>query len=778
MAYTNAVFRVDLVNGSDAARTGFTPSAYANNGSGAVRVTYTAHGLITGAVVDITGTTSSVYVGAWKITKIDNDNFDLDTSTYTVNPATKGTVTPRGGSSWTDAWLTLNNGATASRIAAGDTIRVAKTGAPTSIGNATWTLNSNTVTLASAKTITVDNCETAWTSANSANVTRQTGSKEGTYYARVVSPASTTVSTKYAYYTLPSTLDLSAYQDLNLWFIANTSSYNTNTRWSIKLCSDTTGDTVVDSFEIPAIPLTGQWTPMVITKTGGGNLGNSIKSIAIYTGTVTPGNSQNVQFDNIFVSKTNDLNLQSLISKNSAETGGTETWHGIQSIDGTTIKLANDNGTTNQSAQLRGYYGTTETVTTYMRTTFKFAQQSSITSAQTIQKGGSAGNQITFTGGWNTTNDTQDGDTWIDGVNGYGCGILAQFSYLTFERINVCRFYYGYNQQSDTTQYTTRNFSGIAICCNSGYYSMDNQATINILSNNNYNGYTVSNASAFNTINIISKNDYTGGLTNQNSSQFINNLEIYNGFYNSLNLSNAGGEIYINNLTIKYPGAAVLISNATINNLIIENNSSSISMSFVNTTVNKLTASNNTYLGAGLNFRVKQLNSSNLIGTSTQSGIFPRAQPSVFLGNVNNVATDHRAYWSYGNVLSQTTTRHTASGVAWQLNITNTGQNSNYPVYYPIARVACNANTAVTVKAWVKKSHATDIAAQIAIKAYEIAGVNAEVSTTKASDTNWEELTITFTPTVAGVAEINLKAWWVANAASQSVYVDDITVSQ
>lgn len=52
----------------------------------------------------------------------------------------------KDGSSWANAWKTITSGATAARIAPGDTIRIAKSPDPTSIGNATWTNLSKTVT--------------------------------------------------------------------------------------------------------------------------------------------------------------------------------------------------------------------------------------------------------------------------------------------------------------------------------------------------------------------------------------------------------------------------------------------------------------------------------------------------------------------------------------------------------------------------------------------------------------------------------------------------------
>jgi len=77
MAYTNAIFYINLVSGSDTARTALT-SCTASNPSGSVtRINKTGHGLVTGAVVDLTLFTAWLN-DAWKITVVDANNFDLD----------------------------------------------------------------------------------------------------------------------------------------------------------------------------------------------------------------------------------------------------------------------------------------------------------------------------------------------------------------------------------------------------------------------------------------------------------------------------------------------------------------------------------------------------------------------------------------------------------------------------------------------------------------------------------------------------------------------------
>jgi len=156
---------------------------------------------------------------------------------------------------------------------------------------------------------------------------------------------------------------------------------------------------------------------VTLAREGSGNLGNAIKSIAVYTDSTAPTASSYIFIDDFIACTTNGLNLQSLISKNSNEQGGTEGWYCIKNINGTTILLDND---TNSKANAgRGYYGTTETVTTYKRETIKTAMAgSSSTAIQEVKDSGTSGSKIEFQGGFNTSNNNQEGETFFDGLNG------------------------------------------------------------------------------------------------------------------------------------------------------------------------------------------------------------------------------------------------------------------------------------------------------------------------------------------------------------------------
>jgi len=645
------------------------------------------------------------------------------------------------------AWKTITSGATAARIAPGDIIRIAKSPIPTSIGNATWTNLSKTVTLASAQTLTVDNCETKWNENGSGDCTCSavavaTDAKQGSYCMKFLMDAAVQTGIMQAFYKISdSGIDFSAYQKLSFW-IKNEEAIADGESWYICLCSDVAGATVVDTFKVPAIPSTAQWLPLTLTKEGGGNLGAAIKSVAVWTGTTAPTASKYIYLDNIIACTTSGLNLQSLISKTTTEQGGTEGWYGIQSIDGVTILL--DNNTATKANSGRGYYtsGTSpETVPTYKRETTKTALAATAsTSVQATQEEGNYGLNTEYQGGYNTATNEQTGETFFDGLNGFGNGIYNSLNYQTINRINTIRYNNGLYIIS-FQNYINNLFS---FNCNSGIYVSSNSSTYEniICCNNIYNiilGAIESTNNLFNTVISRNSTNHSVFFYSLFSYNIINNLTVNN----NITGINFGADInspknnLIKNLISDANVTAITLSNRGTNNDVIKASFTEASPVYINLGVINNRLSINSYNGGGVYCAL-----------------------------------------NYGLIVSQSTTRHTASGVAWQMSPTNVVRNAGYPLELSIAKIAVAASSEVTVKAWCKLSHASDIGAKLICKGGQISGVATDVTDTKTADTDWEELSISFTPTEAGVVEIVAQAYWLANAASQSVYFDDLTVTQ
>jgi len=657
-------------------------------------------------------------------------------TTWYIDPANGNNA--NSGVSWALAWVAINGATAAKGVVAGDTIKIAKSPAPYSIGNATWNQYSKTVTLALGQTLNVELCETGWAVDNGSTVAHDpvaTDAKEGSYCVKITAPASPAVSTLYAHKTISST-DFSSKQKLSFW-IKNEAAILAN-HWNLCLCSNNAGTTVVDTIAIPAIPSTGQWVCLTIARNGGGNLGAAIQSVALYSGSVAPTASKYVRLDCIIACTTSGLNLQSLISKNSAEQGGTEPWYGIQSINGTTILLDND---VNCKANAgRGYDGATETVATYARETFKTSLASATSTViQQTSVAGTAGNLVAFEGGYDTSTGLQTGETFFDGSNGFGYGIYVANYFNSLNHIHTYRYYYGfYNMYPGGAINNTASCNNTYCGVHDANPTSNSNLTFWALNNNGSYGYNFPNSCN------------RGRLTIYNAS---NNLSY--GIY-------VDRCIELNNPVLK-----------TLNN----GTAGIYSTYSTNFFIGTYTSANNGSYSISCNKKVMIYIDNANIGESTVCNFgnawFVNAQ--VAINKWGGSATDKRIYCDDGRIYNENSIRHTASGFAWKLSPTSSIRNSFYPLYLKVAEIAVAANAQVTVSAWLRRSN-TGLTASLVCRGGQIAGVASDVITsmTAAADT-WEQISINFTPTEAGVVEIEVQCY---GGTTYSAYVDDLSVSQ
>jgi hypothetical protein len=800
MTYSSATFYVDIENGSDSARTALTSVAVANNGSGAVRCTKTAHGLVTGAVVDNT----TNYTGAWIVTRIDANNFDLVGSTFSTSTAL--TATPRGGSSKADAWKTYTTGASAARIAAGDTIRVMASLDPTSIGNATWTQYSKTVTLAGALTANISDCESAWTATTNVTVTADTTAfKENTKSMKAVIAGAFTTG-KVAYFAT-GTLDLSGYQQVSLWFL---NSITTSTgALSLRLCSDTTGDVTVNTIALPARPDTASWGAFTVDLAG--NLGSAIASVALYADT-DPG-ALTVQLDNIIACKASasadSLTLTSLIGKVwnlpwaasttyaassirrptqtsrngfcyqvTAGGGGAsgsseptwpigigatvtdgaltwtcldieETWLPIQSINGTTVKL--DNGVSTLGNAGRGYHGSTETVASYKREPLPFPMMSNNNTGSTgyflTRSGTSSSVLITYTGGWNRTDmTTKTGETWTSGQSGWG-GVLYlnSFNNCLIDNLSGTRFNNGFTTPAASGTMTFQNChvvgwtnTGFALNISNLYVTMQN---------------------------IVMANGVASGFSvGSNGTQALFATAI--GAYSCLTFS--GG-------LLDLPGAAY----AELNHVAMKNNACifgiGTTLGTVRGTVRNLVSANNTAVITDAFARLSLTNCA--MAEASPVAAVTQQWGYLYSHKHGGVADSHLIYAEGGTIIAATDQRHTASGISWKFRPTSTVRDRYYPMRLSVAKFACTANVAVTASIWTRRD-STNIVGLLRVAGGQINGVPSDVTVTCAPTINtWtQSSTLSFTPTEAGVVELTFDVYD-GVGTSNNYWIDDLAVS-
>jgi hypothetical protein len=590
-------------------------------------------------------------------------------------------------------------------------------------------------------------CETAWTRNGSGDTTVAriavgTDGKQGSYSMRFTLDTSPQTSIMQAYYATGA-LNLSAYQKISFWIKNSTGAISAN-QWEIALCSDTAGATVVDTFAIPAIASSSRWVPLTIARNGGGNLGSSIQSISIRTGSVAPANSAVIFVDDFIACTTNGLNLQSLLTKDSTQFSddNSDGLYPIQSISGTNVYIDNETNTKAGNAAGKGYYGTTETVTTYFREGYKPYIPASATTSSTIMKPQEIG--VSYSGGWDPATNEQNGDTIIDFLNGNGIAIEIVYSPTTEElsyisHFSIVRAYYGVYITGEGYSIDVVNCIGnvYAIYQNSNYVEISDAININ---NNTYAFFNQGSDDLI--INkILAKNCITQlylGSTYEGVCRLVcNEAYLYNGT-EAITTLRAAPEVTL----IKY----CEIKSASITGINVTNG----------ITFGKLIVSDNTANWTGFGSYSVQIR----IEDYDQNSNLPY---TAYYGSPTNGYTKKQAA--------------TAGGTGYEWLVKLSDNNVNAKEYkarrMPIAKLRVNADAQVTATVYVKKSSGTSNA-KLYVESGDLDGVDL-TETTAPGDTVRNQLSLQFTPTQEGVITIWLKFW---GSAGNEFIIDDFDATQ
>jgi hypothetical protein len=608
----------------------------------------------------------------------------------------------------------------------------------------------------------------AWTaSANVGAAQETTNFKEGNAAASFVIAAGFTTG-KAAYYTLPSTLNLSSYQQVSFWIRQSVGTLGAAGAVYVALCTDTIGDTVAHTCNVPALGALNVWFPVTVNL--GTNLNSAIRSVALYV--VTDNGAQNFLMDNITAGKAassaDSVTLTSLISKSDGT--GDEAWYAVQSLNSDVIMLANANGTTSTSTDIRGYNGVTETVTTYKRETVKTTPQ---TAADTdgfalINDSGTAGSVIAYSGGWNRTDmSTQTGVTWLDGQNGNGRGMTTTTarSFVTIDRINLCRYSSAFilSAGADITVggiYATASTTGVNI--QTGFRAV---TVTNCWSNNNGAGVTVAGiGSVFTTIKLASNNGVNGLFFNGGRYNSVGSLVAGN---NSAAATNANLR-FASSLNCTVGTATLTNSTATSGMLVTGSlscfvNAGSSSGNAQGVSISSTTAPSELYLN---NFTINE-------ATEVVTGI-----GGGFLYSNRHDNTDNNSWvWQsgIGTINQQTSVVDSPATTAWQMRPTSTDAAATSPLMLKLGTVVCAASSLVTVTARMRRDN-TGLTMRLICPGGQISGVATDVSTDMTAAANtWETVTITFTPTKAGAVDIYAYAF---GGTTFSGYVSNLTAAQ
>jgi hypothetical protein len=669
---------------------------------------------------------TGVVIGAWRNcltsgTPVDANysNTRYVTSNTTLRAAA---FTP---TALTGPWLTTQNGATAARLTPGDTIRIAKLSAPTSVGTCTFTEDSPTITIPANIAQKIDDGETAWTQSTNVTVTRQSTYRvSGSYGMKHAIGA--LFETGNASYLNIATLNLSGYKQLSMWIrtsVATTAGY-----LQICLCSDDAGTTPVDTFDIPALAA-NTWTAVTINK--GLALGSAVESIALYV--ATDFGAVDVYTDWIMACKdttsADSLTLNSLISDHSTDA---PPYYPILQIDGTTLTLGGHiSGSTAGPARSIDYIGSSGDKTAYKIEPIQILKGGS--NPIYTNESGTATALYKYSGGWNTSSNEQDGYTWFRGFKDIS-GLYINHDYIEVERVCVTEVS---NARVDSQNYVYLHDFQVSRV-DTGLYP--------------YSANTWVRAANFY---IIGADSYGIGSSSYQFTQLdLSNATIL-GCVNSGFIATVANTLRMSNVLFRECGGTSDVMklgycNARLYNVVSEDKGSTYDLNASNTSI------------------VEGFN-------CTLPDVYVAASSIARLIKHGQVIDMHKLYYNADTMESEATIRHTASGISWKCTVgASTTSLPWWPARFPITQIAVAASSEVTVSAWLRRTHANLICG-LECRGGQIGNVTSDVQDpmTAAADT-WEQLTVQFTPDEAGVVEINVYAY----GGNYSVYVDDLTISQ
>lgn len=627
-------------------------------------------------------------------------------------------------------------------LAAGDSIRVIESPVPDSLGSVSWTDNSRTLTLGTARTLEIDPCTAAWTASTNVTCSANTSRKYGSASSRFVVASGFTTG-RIAYKALAGTLDLSGYTAVSFWLNGVTVSSLGGQALTLRLCSDAAGTTPVRDLVIDLGQTTAfgsaTWVPVFID--AGVALPSAVGSIRI-DASVDPG-SATFQINNLIacqsLSHAGHLSHRSLIGK---KTSGEPEWYPINSINGTTVTLGSYHSV--QSALGPAYRGTTETVTTYQLRPIYPAWSDAQRTLPAVS--GTEASHITLSGGWDATSmSVQSGSTYFTGLD-----------------------------------YQTSAFS-----LSTDWWDISGINAIHMRSA----PYTLASGAQYGT---ITAEQLTSASSWSTTGTFVDSWDV-----NIDRIVWCDGAVTLGSSTYRQSNRIRRITGttATVGTLLGSTNALS-PVSDHDTWVDRI--DNTVGIGVGAStgviarLRGCTLENNSVADVSGTSGVTildnctlssttsvtspTNDSEGIMASNLNGSSTGHRVWMAGWTAVTQSAVRQVASGVAWAVSPTSaTLVSSCRPATLKLARVAVNDGTLVSVKCYVRRTN-TGLTIGIRVKGGQVAGLSStQVATTAAAADTWDELTITFTPSSKGVVEVE---GFCHGGTTYTGYFDSLTVSQ
>ena len=617
-------------------------------------------------------------------------------------------------------------------ITGNDEIRIAKTPDPINTGiQATFERQSDTVILSSAITETIDQAiGSTWTGNSYTPVSaystyKKLGASMQQFYFY---PQFTTG--KAAYKSFVAQKDLSSYSKIMLWYsVANVADAAARS-FRICLCSDSTGDVVVNSFYLPALSSINSPHPIIIDN--GAPLGSNINSVAIYCDNTS---TKYIQIRINHIEACGDINLRTLIGISS--TVGSK-WYAIQSIVGTTLKI--DQGGHYNTFNL-GYDDDDETsVDLYYRKGVEFI----VTSNRNI-----TGN-LEYLFGWNKNTNEVDGETWLDcwTPSNYTTFLSNANTTKSIKNVGIIR---GYNAVSFTYHQNIFENLSIIACLGGSVFRCSGGIADGLTILNCYYSTEAfyGNMSYVKNLRVNSNYGTSGALVIDGSYGKYINVECYNNHWIAFFL---GKSITSNN-------AADCGAGNYIKNIVIRNTSTVPIM---------IAGSSNIF--DNIDFYDDRNRSIYIIG---ENNIFKNSRNLMDYGLAhNNSAYNHLKEVSYDNVYGnnrywftslsyaewQTTIKHESGVGAWEVfmntsHVTRFQANDDLRPSLTLLEIAVEENIAISIFCWVLGSSSNQ-KNKICVRPIISDIVSVETLVYIPVSTEWSLITLSFIPIKTGIAVI------------------------
>ena len=362
------------------------------------------------------------------------------------------------------------------------------------------------------------------------------------------------------------------------------------------------------------------------------------------------------------------------------------------------------------------------------------------TAVQTVNSSGDSSTYLYISGGWDLSTETQTGQTYFRQMHGtfatrYGYGLHINIKYnVHVSRLHFLRYQYGINLN------TGGNVTLVSPICNSNLYGIQVYAF----------------GSTFIDCPTCNSNNESG-------------LYLAPGTNNNIIVSPTCNS-NPNGIHIAYSHSNYFISPTVKSNsygIVVDKTAEQYIFGTLTTANNSTSAIKNTYSNI-------YISKASIAESTAVSDLKDYANGRVY---INDMGGQPYIYTDNGNIVSQNATAG-GTGREWKFSPTNAIRNSVYPLWLPMARFAVASSGQVTITAYFKKS-GTGVAGALRCRYGQVTWSDAaqDIVVNCPNNTSRNQVTLQFTPTEAGVVEVEALAWYVSST-TQTVIVDDIAISQ